>query len=217
MTIAAETMSKGDFAAHIGISPGRVSQYIAEGKISGEALEGDGRRARIRTSVAISQLQRTLDPNQRFGANGFALRTSALGAAAQTQPDVVPVPPAASERPRTAAPLLAPQIDELAELRIRQERVKAEKAEREQMLDVGRYMLADDVRREMAKAISAAYAVMEQGIQDMAAAMAEQFGVPQRDAQHALAKAFRSVRASAAVSFLADASDEQEYVEDSDQ
>ncbi len=85
------------------------------------------------------------------------------------------------------------------------------------MLDVGRYMLAEDVRREMAKAISAAYAVMEQGIQDMAAAMAEQFGVPQRDAQHALAKAFRSVRASAAVGFAADASDAQEHVEDSDQ
>ena len=217
MTIAAETMSKGDFAAHIGISPGRVSQYIAEGKISGDALEGDGRRAKIRTSVAISQLQRTLDPNQRFGSNGYALRSSAAGVIAQRQVEEAPAPPAGSDRPRTSAPLLAPQIDELAELRIRQERVKAEKAEREQMLDVGRYMLAEDVRREMAKAISAAYAVMEQGIQDMAAAMAEQFGVPQRDAQHALAKAFRSVRASAAVGFAADASDAQEHVEDSDQ
>lgn len=37
------TMGKAEFADHIGVSPGRVSQYVAEGKISGDALIGSGR------------------------------------------------------------------------------------------------------------------------------------------------------------------------------
>jgi len=216
MTIATETMSKGDFAAFIGITAGRVSQYIAQGKISADALDGEGRKARIRTAVAIEQLKRNLDPSQRFGANGFALRSATSAVEPPTvQIEELPLPISAeTAKPRLPAPTLTPQMDELAELRIRQERVKAERAEREQMLDVGRYMLTDDVRREMAKAVASAYAVMEQGLQDMAAAMAEQFGIPQRDAQHALAKSFRTVRANAAVAFSAQADDVAEHVED---
>ena len=217
MTIATETMSKGDFATFMGITAGRVSQYIAQGKIGSDALEGEGRKAKIRTAVAIEQLKRNLDPSQRFGANGLALRSSVsviepplLGADLPAASPLLPDQP----KQKLPAPPLSPQMDELAELRIRQERVKAERAEREQMLDVGRYMLADDVRREMARAMAAAYAVMEQGLQDMASALAEQFGIPQRDAQHTLAKAFRSVRANAASSFATSAEAAQEHVED---
>lgn len=215
MNLASETMSKGDFAAHIGVSPGRVSQYIAEGKIRGDALEGEGRRARIRTAIAIEQIQRTLDPNQRFGANGTALRV--LPTQAGAGPVNAKLPFAEPQRPASAEPpgrQFSPPVDELAELRLRQERVKAERLEREDLLDVGKYMLTDDVRREMAKAIASAYAVMEQGLQDMSGVLAEQFGIPQRDVLHALVKAFRSVRESATAAFNAKVDDLPEHVED---
>lgn len=217
MSLAIETMSKGDFAAHIGVSPGRVSQYIAEGKIRGDALEGEGRRARIRTAVAIQQIQRTLDPNQRFGANGTALRFAPPAVPMTVKSGVgLPLPdPPERSIPPSSQPRDLP-VDEMGELRLRQERVKAERLEREDLLDVGKYMLTDDVRREMAKAIASAYAVMEQGLQDMSGALAEQFGIPQRDALHALVKAFRTVRENATAAFKAHITELPEHVEDTD-
>ncbi|MGD0334053.1 MAG: hypothetical protein ABSA90_12500 [Xanthobacteraceae bacterium] len=66
-----EVVTKARFAQLTRVSAPRVSQWIAEEKISGDALVGEGRGARIRVAVAISQLQCTLDPVQRAlnGAN----------------------------------------------------------------------------------------------------------------------------------------------------
>jgi hypothetical protein len=72
------TVGKAEFAAYIGVSPGRVSQYIAEGKISGDALVGPGRASRIRVEIAVAQLRERLDPGQMTG-NG---KTTRLGEAA---------------------------------------------------------------------------------------------------------------------------------------
>ena len=47
------TVNKSDFAAHLGVSAARISQYIAEGKLSADALVGTGRAARIRLDVAM--------------------------------------------------------------------------------------------------------------------------------------------------------------------
>lgn len=210
MNLATGSVSKGDFAVMLGVSPGRVSQYIAEGKIFGEALEGEGRRAKINPAIAKAQLQKTLEPGQRFGANGTALRT----------PQVVtdPSPSLFSERPSTppppAQPSENPPVDELAQLRIRRERIKTEQAEREELLETGKYMLKDDALREMAKAISTAFSVMDQGLQQISEALAEQFSIPQRDVHHALVKAFRKVRSDRAEEFKNFANELPDTVED---
>jgi hypothetical protein len=70
-----ETVGKAEFAECVGVSPSRVSQYIAEGKISGDALVGSGRAARIRFEIAVAQLRERLDPSQMAG-NG---RNTRLG------------------------------------------------------------------------------------------------------------------------------------------
>lgn len=191
-------MTKGDFAAAIKVSPGRVSQYIAEGKIYGDALHGEGRSAKIRASVARQQLQKTLEPGQRFGANGSAMRGRQVADDADLYPSREPAPskPASSASPQKDA-----DVDELAQLRLRRERIATEKAEREDMLEVGRYMLTADARREMAKAVNEAFKVMDLGITEMAKAMAEEFGISQHDAQHALHKAFRAHRQKETVAF----------------
>jgi len=213
MNLATGSVSKGDFAVMLGVSPGRVSQYIAEGKIFGDALEGEGRRAKINPAIAQAQLQKTLEPGQRFGANGTALRT----------PQVVthPAPSLFSERPATATSTPAPQtdaptpqVDELAQLRIRRERIKTEQAEREELLETGKYMLKDDALREMAKAIGTAFSVMDQGLQQISEALSEQFSIPQRDVHHALVKAFRKVRADRAEEFKNIANELPDTIED---
>lgn len=70
---ASETVSKAEFAELIGVSPGRVSQHIAAGKISGDALVGSGRSSRIRYEIAVAQLRERLDASQMTG-NGRQTR-----------------------------------------------------------------------------------------------------------------------------------------------
>ena len=73
-------LSKQSFAELIGVTPARLSQYLAEGRISGEAIVGVGRHARINVAVAQAQLKTRLDITQRI-ANGRA-RLDGAGAAA---------------------------------------------------------------------------------------------------------------------------------------
>ena len=68
-----DVVAKGEFARLCNVVPGRVTQWITAGKISGEALVGVGRSARIRVAVAQAQLKRHLDPNQ-MTANGVRTR-----------------------------------------------------------------------------------------------------------------------------------------------
>ncbi|WP_299482050.1 hypothetical protein [uncultured Roseibium sp.] len=66
-------VTKGEFAKFINVSPGRVSQYIAEGKIYGDALVGTGRGSKINRPIAQEQLRQALNIGQMFG-NGLETR-----------------------------------------------------------------------------------------------------------------------------------------------
>jgi len=216
MNASADTMTKGAFAAHIGVSAGRISQYIAEGKIYGDALDGEGRAAKIRPAIAQRQLQKTLEPSQRFGANGQAalntpMRQSALDLSGRSRAAVAP-PPAFPDEPDL---LIKDDVaDKLAAERLRQQQIKTAQLEREEALEIGRYVLAEDARRQIVKAVTEAFKVMELSVPTMAKAMAADFGVPMHDAMHALLKAFREARAKAAKDFSAAAAELLEHVED---
>jgi hypothetical protein len=54
-------VSKADFARRRGVTRGRVSQWIHDGQIGVEALDGTGPRARIRADVAVGMLRDRLD------------------------------------------------------------------------------------------------------------------------------------------------------------
>jgi hypothetical protein len=120
-----EIVTKSRFAAIAGVSRVRVSQYLAEGKIRGDALVGTGRKARIRVATAMQQLKRNLDPVQHLGANGRA-RTAANG-------DADPV-----EHSIKAA--------RLEQLELANEHARALRE-----AQAGRYARSDDVRQEMGR------------------------------------------------------------------
>lgn len=61
-----EVISKGEFAARLGRSAGAISQWIAAGKLSGAALVGEGRRAKINVTAAMAQLGAGLDLGQQL-------------------------------------------------------------------------------------------------------------------------------------------------------
>ncbi|WP_208179973.1 hypothetical protein J4T85_020490 [Sinorhizobium medicae] len=211
MSLAADIMTKSAFAAHVGVSAGRISQYIAERKIFGDALEGEGRNAKIRASVAVEQLRKTLDPSQRFGANGAATRSAPAPVASELSFDV-------PEKPKAKPTVIVdPFIDEVAAEKLKQQKITTARMEREEALELGRYMLTDDARREMVKAVAEAFKVMEQAIPEMAKAIAAQFSVSTHDATHVLLKAFRDHRAKKARDFADAAAELDEHVEDEQQ
>lgn len=67
------TISKSEFAELLNVSIGRVCQYIAEGKLDGAALVGEGRGQRIHVEHAKAQLRARLNAAQMRG-NGKTTR-----------------------------------------------------------------------------------------------------------------------------------------------
>ena len=71
-----KVVTKSEFALRRGVTPGRVSQWITEGAISGAAIVGSGRSARIDEDLACAQLEARLSAIQREangGRTSFAL------------------------------------------------------------------------------------------------------------------------------------------------
>lgn len=90
-----EVVSKGDFARRCGVTRGRVSQWLREGKIGPEALDGTGCRARIKADVALGMLRDRLDwfrggsVADLGGSRGDIAAQKFQGAAARTKSAVL--------------------------------------------------------------------------------------------------------------------------------
>lgn len=193
--ISGEVVSKGQFAALRKVSPGRVSQWISEGKIKPNALVGQGRNAKIDVAVATLQLRSSLDVNQAAG-NGLATNLD------------LPLPANAPETAQpTAAPSAAPApvADPIAEA-IKQQRLdqlrraNRQKAE-EEAARSGKYIETADAVRQLGTVASQMMTVIEGSLTELATAISAKFEIPQRDVLHLLRAEFRKVRASGAKMF----------------
>lgn len=180
---APEVLSKGEFAALIGVSAGRVSQYISEGKITPAALVGEGPRAKINVRLAQSQLRGRLDPSQRFGMNGLA-----------TSLDTAP----ASHAPTPSSPVGDTIDEQIRAERLRQEQMKSRRMAEEEASRTGRYMLTSEAEAQMEKVAGAMMSAFEGALPDLAGALAAEFSLAQRDIMHVLKVAFRAFRERAA-------------------
>lgn len=98
-------LTKTEYAAYRGVTPAALSQWLSKGRLTGAAIVGQGRNARINVRLADQQLANTLDLGQQFARGG--------------QPDTARLPPpapinddepaenlftAASRRPAQPAP-----------------------------------------------------------------------------------------------------------------
>lgn len=172
-----DVVSKGKFAELKNVSPGRVSQWIAEGKIGVDALVGDGRKARIRVSVANEHLRRKLDPIQSV-ANGLDTR---LAAVAEPPQGETVAPPAGAR---------AADIDPIEE-QIKRERLEGIRRDNRKKAEdegarAGRYVLADDVRQQMGRIVSEMESAFEGELGAFASAIAAEYQLSQRDVLHLL-------------------------------
>lgn len=186
-----EVIRKSDFAVLAKVSPARVSQWIAEGKIGGEALVGIGRSAMIRVEIARRQLKNALDVNQRFGLNGIS---TDLG------PEPASVPAQDSVETRLKAEKLL------------QAQLLTSRLQEEDRLQKGVYVLAVAARAETARAVSEALNIFEGSLTDLASALAAKYALPQRDLVHLLRAEFRAVRARASAARASAAIDAPEHL-----
>ncbi len=190
-----DVVSKGDFARLCGVSPGRVTQWIDERKISGAALVGEGRSAKIRVSVAQRQVGLRRDVGQSLG-NGLGTKLK------------LPAPP---PRPSRADEVLYDQdpedhsgdggddVDRKLKL------AKLETVERanrmsalEELASQGLYTETSSVRSEMGKIAGQMIRIVEGALPEIATALAAEFRLEARDVTHHLNEQFRKVREQAA-------------------
>lgn len=180
-----DVVSKGKFAELKNVSPGRVSQWIAEGKIGADALVGDGRKARIRVSIANEHLRRKLDAIQS-AANGLDTKLAAVAGPVSGDTTVMP------------AGARAPDIDPIEE-QIKRERLEGIRRDNRKKAEdegarAGRYVSTDDVRQQMGRVVSEMENAFEGELGAFASAIAAEYQLSQRDVLHLLRAQRRASR-----------------------
>ena len=218
-----EVVSKSEFARLSNVSAPRVSQWIAEKKIYGDAIVGDGRDAKIHLATARAQLRQNLDISQRMG-NGLSTQLDGPPPAAAAHPAAVdqaqPAAPAPTAqvlpfaRPPAPEPVRDPIEEQIKRERLETARRTNRKMAEEEAARNGRYVLADDARREVGKAIAQMISSTEGWCSELASAVAAKFSLPQRDVLHLVRNEYRSFRASLSTSARRQADTLPETVEE---
>ena len=176
-----EIVSKGRFAELCNVSPGRVSQWISEGKLSGAAIVGSGRSAQIDVDLGKAQVKASRDVDQAHSGNGLATNLEA-------------------EAPRSRElPLTNTVTDQIAEQRLELLKRQNREKETDEAARLGRLVEADDARRHAGQEVARALNRFEGALPEFANAIAAKFKVPARDVLHELKTRWRTVRAAGAV------------------
>jgi hypothetical protein len=203
-----EIVRKSEFAQLVGVSRGRVSQWIAGGQISGDALVDEGQMARIRVATAIGQLRNAID--------------GSLGTA-RLKLDGIPVEPKVSESGNNstfrAAENQPAGVDRTVETDIKRQRLEQlelsnDRARIEAAARNGRFTSTAGAKQQMGRIASTLLNVFEGFLGQLATKLAAHFGLVQRDVLHVLRSEFRLFRASAAGAMAREAAQLPEFVED---
>jgi hypothetical protein len=187
--------TKSQFAALVGVTPSRVSQWISSRQIWGDALVSEGRHARIRVELAREQLRRNLDLDQRLGANGKA-RLGVPGALAIEPAAGTPTAEGLSAG-FSGAPVPDRIEEEIKRARRDQLILANERARELAAARAGRYLLTDDSRQQLGRVAASMLATFEGALPELAMALAAKSNLSSRDALHVLREAWRTIRARA--------------------
>lgn len=195
-----DIVTKTEFARMVGRSQGAVSHWIAEGKIAGEAMVGEGTRARIRVPVALAQLGMTLDLGQQLA------QARPVEPGAQDQAPASNPAPAERQSPGEASAGAADNTGDNVESfntaraiqaeRLRQERIKTRELEAKEAERRGLYVRASAARAEMVSRVSRMVVSTELFLGDVAADLAAAGPLDEDAIADRLLKGFRRLRQS---------------------
>lgn len=169
------TATKAEFARIAGVTPGRVSQWLSEGKIGADALVGDGRFARIKVALALNQVRDRRDPTQSF-ANGLDTRLD--GGVEVREPD-------------SSGDLV---IDALKQERLKALQLQNARLAEEALARRGIYVRADASKAAMVRLAGRMLTVFEASLNELAMDLAADLKVDQRTMHHKMRAAWRSIR-----------------------
>jgi hypothetical protein len=184
--MAAEIVSKAEFAGLVKRDPAFVSRAISQGRIHGDALVGEGRGARIRVAAALQQLGRSLDLGQQM-AQAAPILPVATGS------DAGGLPLEATDKPANRGQFDGLREESL-ELKNRRQRLEVERIEREQLRLAGELVRAADVAAELRRQLQPLVATFDEVPSVIAKAISEQFGLPYAEVLIAVKGALRTQR-----------------------
>lgn len=170
-------ISKTEFARRRNVTKARLSQWIKAGKISGAAIVGTGRNAKIDEALACRQLDETLDIDRRFGSG---LKTN-------LQPTV------------GDAPIVNTVERRIAEQKLEEILRRNRQAATQESVDLGELCTVEAARQQTVREVAQVVARFEGSLTELASAIAARFKLPQRDVLHLLRGKWRTIRSAAAI------------------
>lgn len=173
-------MNTTELAKELGVTKGRISQYVSKGKLDG-CYTGDGRARRFNIEKVRAALDHRLDPGQMLG-NG-----------AGTKERIRDQQPASA--PPREGPLSQRDPDRYELARIQKVEEEARRLRRQNLLDEGSVVLADNAAREAARALSKELAQIEDLLKRGARSLADELGVDFKQARKVLLDLWREHRA----------------------
>ncbi|KPU83612.1 hypothetical protein JI58_08325 [Marinosulfonomonas sp. PRT-SC04] len=205
-------MTQADFARHMGVSRAAVSQWKSRDILLDDAFTQPGKKGKLVVVIAVEQVRRNRDIGQALG-NGIETRTSteaagyadalAVSDPVDAQPDLLSVEPAevSVEQPADAPtqPKKNTVEDQLKRAKLEEQLRRNRMQASDEALRQGMLMAVDDVREQMSRISLMMMQIFEGALPDLAASVAAQFDVPQRDVLHLLRAEFKKVRATAAM------------------
>lgn len=185
-----------ELAQQLGLSKGRISQLVGEGRLNG-CYEGDGTHRRFDPVKVAVALQAKLDAAQMLG-NGAGTKR-ALRAILQEQPAPTFHPKSEQMSPsdpdRYELARSAKAEEELRAMRLRNGR------------EEGQYVLASEVDRNVSRVVAQNLAETEAFMKEVAALVAGKMGIDQRQVRQIILDGWREFRTNRAKDLAAAADD----------
>lgn len=176
-----------ELAGRLGLSKGRISQYVSEGKLEG-CYQGENRNRRFDLDKVAKALGKRLDQGQLMG-NGSATRA----ALKDLDADGGEAPKARSDlRDGSELPKNDDDRYQLARTQLAEE--QARRMRRQNAVEDGTYVLASEARLATERLLAQEISEFEQVLRDGARQVADELGVDFKSARAILIRKWRDHR-----------------------
>lgn len=188
---AGQMLNATQLAERLGVSKARVSQYVSRGMLDG-CFTGEGRQRRFDLAKAATALGRRLDPGQMLG-NGAQTREAlkTIQSGKKATPQATPPRSPAQQMDRE---LKGSDPDRYEMARIQSAEEDARRKRRDNERDEGRWVLADEVERQVARMVGQEVAEFESVMRDGARRVADRMGVDFKTCRQLLVEVWREHR-----------------------
>lgn len=197
-------LNSSDLAKVLGVSKGRVSQYVSGNKLDG-CFTGSGTARRFDLDKVAHALGRQLHPGQMLG-NGAstkrALKALEIAPIEAVAPDLdddeddQPAPSRSrSSQSRESAPLEGKDPDRYELARTQKAEEEARRLRRMNAEAEGTYVLASEVERQVARLLAQEVAEVEAVLRDGSRRVADLLGVDFKAVRQAMMNQWREHRA----------------------